>query len=127
MALPLRPVPARPRLLLAANVVVLAALACAAAGVGAFERAARHAVYGGHVRVAEQTGVQEVVLTGGGPRGLPAALRRRPARGLRPDEARYHEALVEPAMDGPHARVLVLGGGDGLALREVLRYPACGR
>ena len=30
-------------------------------------------------------------------------------------------------MNGPHARVLVLGGGDGLAAREVLRHPACGR
>ena len=39
------------------------------------------------------------------------------------DEYRYHEALVHPAMAGPHRRVLVLGGGDGLALREVLRYP----
>lgn len=26
-------------------------------------------------------------------------------------------------MDGRHARVLILGGGDGLAAREVLRYP----
>ena len=39
------------------------------------------------------------------------------------DEYRYHEALVHPAMAGPHRRVLVMGGGDGLALREVLRYP----
>ncbi|MFD9204452.1 spermidine synthase, partial [Streptomyces anthocyanicus] len=38
------------------------------------------------------------------------------------DERRYHEALVHPAMNGPHARVLVLGGGDGLAVREVLRH-----
>jgi spermidine synthase len=39
------------------------------------------------------------------------------------DEHRYHEALVHPAMAaGPHARVLVLGGGDGLAVREVLRH-----
>src|ERR1041384_1716075 len=41
------------------------------------------------------------------------------------DEYRYHEALVHPAMSvagAPH-RVLVLGGGDGLALREILRYP----
>jgi spermidine synthase len=40
------------------------------------------------------------------------------------DEYRYHEALVHPAMisvDQPK-RVLVLGGGDGLAVREVLRY-----
>jgi spermidine synthase len=41
------------------------------------------------------------------------------------DEYRYHEALVHPALASlPWARnVLVLGGGDGLALREILRYP----
>jgi spermidine synthase len=41
------------------------------------------------------------------------------------DEARYHEALVHPAMASASARrrVLVLGGGDGLAVREVLRHP----
>jgi spermidine synthase len=40
------------------------------------------------------------------------------------DEYRYHEALVHPALEAlPWARsVLVLGGGDGLALREILRY-----
>ena len=41
------------------------------------------------------------------------------------DEYRYHEALVHPGLAGLPAarRVLVIGGGDGLALREVLRYP----
>jgi spermidine synthase len=41
------------------------------------------------------------------------------------DEYRYHEALVHPALASLPAarRVLVLGGGDGLAVREVLRYP----
>ena len=40
------------------------------------------------------------------------------------DEARYHEALVIPAMQmaDKHERVLILGGGDGLAAREVLKY-----
>ena len=40
------------------------------------------------------------------------------------DEARYHEALVIPAMEAfPHARqVLILGGGDGMVAREVLKY-----
>lgn len=40
------------------------------------------------------------------------------------DEYRYHEALVHPAMSAaPVAeRVLLLGGGDGLAVREVLKY-----
>ncbi len=42
------------------------------------------------------------------------------------DEYRYHEALVHPPMTlaGAPRRVLVLGGGDGLALREILRYPS---
>jgi len=41
------------------------------------------------------------------------------------DEYRYHEALVHPAMAvaGQPRQVLVLGGGDGLALREILRHP----
>jgi spermidine synthase len=41
------------------------------------------------------------------------------------DEYRYHEALVHPAFasfPGDAKRVLVLGGGDGLALREILKY-----
>ena len=41
------------------------------------------------------------------------------------DEARYHEALVIPAMEAttrPPQRVLVLGGGDGLAIKRVLAY-----
>jgi spermidine synthase len=40
------------------------------------------------------------------------------------DEYRYHEALVHPpfAVSKSHARVLVLGGGDGLALREIETY-----
>ncbi len=41
------------------------------------------------------------------------------------DEYRYHEALVHPAMEAAKRRisVLILGGGDGLAAREVLKYP----
>ena len=41
------------------------------------------------------------------------------------DEARYHETLVHAAMSSTptHTHVAVLGGGDGLAIREVLKYP----
>jgi spermidine synthase len=41
------------------------------------------------------------------------------------DEERYHEPLVHPAMNISVARekVLILGGGDGLAAREILKYP----
>ena len=47
------------------------------------------------------------------------------------DEYRYHEALVHPAISAaqrsqgrPPQRALILGGGDGLAARELLRYPS---
>ncbi len=45
------------------------------------------------------------------------------------DEHRYHESLVHPAMTrAPRiASVLILGGGDGMATREVLRYPGVER
>ncbi len=41
------------------------------------------------------------------------------------DEYRYHEALVHPGLAAARSRasVLVLGGGDGLAVREILKYP----
>lgn len=40
------------------------------------------------------------------------------------DEYRYHEALVLPAMASAHSRrnILVIGGGDGLAAREILKF-----
>jgi len=42
------------------------------------------------------------------------------------DEYRYHEALVHPALALASAprRILVLGGGDGLAVREILKQPS---
>ncbi|MFE1286386.1 polyamine aminopropyltransferase [Streptomyces sp. NPDC058751] len=114
-------------ILVVANVVVLGLLASAAVLADDFERAARHALYGAEARVALRTGVQEAVLTGG-THGRPLRFfvdgrLRFSAR----DERRYHEALVHPAMNGPHARVLILGGGDGLAAREVLRHPGVRR
>ncbi|MYZ37663.1 MULTISPECIES: polyamine aminopropyltransferase [unclassified Streptomyces] len=108
-------------LLVIVNVLVLSVLATAAVLVDDFERAARRAVYGDRVRVAVHTDVQEVVLTGGRDGPLDLYLDGR-LRVSGRDEFRYHEALVHPAMRGPHAHVLILGGGDGLAAREVLRY-----
>lgn len=42
------------------------------------------------------------------------------------DEYRYHETLVHPAMTVARnpQKVLVLGGGDGFAVREILKYPS---
>ncbi|MEV6567993.1 polyamine aminopropyltransferase [Streptomyces kronopolitis] len=121
--------------LLGVNVLVLALLAAGMVLATPFERAARQAVYGSSARVAVQTGIQEVVMTGGTGGGAGAGRGRKGFGGplalyldgrLRVSsetEFRYHEALVHPAMaGGPHRRVLVLGGGDGLAVREILRY-----
>lgn len=40
------------------------------------------------------------------------------------DEYRYHEQLVHPLMHiaPSHKNILVLGGGDGMAVRELLKY-----
>lgn len=40
------------------------------------------------------------------------------------DERRYHETLVHPpmALSASRRRVLLLGGGDGLAMREIWKY-----
>jgi len=40
------------------------------------------------------------------------------------DEYRYHENLVHPilSVEGDRKNILILGGGDGLAAREVLKY-----
>ncbi|MFJ9176730.1 polyamine aminopropyltransferase [Streptomyces sp. NPDC102360] len=108
-------------LLIVANVTVLGVLATSWVLVDDFERAARHALFGADVRVAVQDGAQEVVLTGGGRRPTSLFLDGR----LRADgreRGRAYRQFVGPALHGgPRARVLVLGGGDGLAAREVLR------
>lgn len=45
------------------------------------------------------------------------------------DEYRYHESLVHPAMATARSArdVLILGGGDGMAAREVLAHPGVER
>jgi spermidine synthase len=45
------------------------------------------------------------------------------------DEKIYHETLVHPAMASvnDHSEVLILGGGEGATLREVLRDPSVRR
>jgi len=41
------------------------------------------------------------------------------------DEYRYHEALIHPVLQAvpDPQNILVMGGGDGLAVREILKYP----
>ena len=100
--------------------------AALAAGFVLAERFARNAeerLYRGEVVFAEQTPYQRVALLQRGST-VRLYLNGRLQFSSR-DEYRYHEALVHPALAAvPQARrVLILGGGDGLTLREVLRYP----
>ncbi|MBY8882181.1 polyamine aminopropyltransferase [Actinacidiphila acidipaludis] len=112
----------RARLLLL-NVLVLAVLGGAAWAAAPFERAARRAVYGADVRVAEQTPIQEVVLAGG-PRARPLRLYLDGRLTLcGSDAAAYGQALAGPALGSAARRVLVLGGGDGVVAGQVLRHP----
>ncbi|MDP9432764.1 MAG: polyamine aminopropyltransferase, partial [Actinomycetota bacterium] len=90
-----------------------------------FEVTARQRLYREPVVHAERSDYQEIVLTRSLP-GAPEDLRLFLDGDLQfssRDEYRYHEALVQPAMAAGAASVLILGGGDGLALREVLRSP----
>ncbi|TDD76664.1 polyamine aminopropyltransferase [Actinomadura darangshiensis] len=90
-----------------------------------FEVSARQVLYQDPIVMAKRTPYQEIVIT------RKVALSGRPDMRLflngdlqfsSVDEYRYHESLVHPLLSGPHGKVLILGGGDGLALREVLRY-----
>jgi spermidine synthase len=110
------------RVLVVALLAVLAVLGGAAALASRLEVSARQALYDDPIVHAERTPYQEIVLTQSLTGGDVRLFLNGDLQFSSKDEYRYHEALVHPAMAGPHARVLVLGGGDGLALREVLRY-----
>lgn len=100
---------------------VLGALAIAAAAAGSFEVTARQSLFDDRIVFSERSQYQEIVLTQGARDDLRLFLNG-DLQFSSIDEYRYHEALVHPAMAGPHARVLVLGGGDGLAIAEALRH-----
>jgi len=70
------------------------------------------------------TPYQRIVITGGG-KDIRLFLNGNLQFSSR-DEYRYHEALVHPAMASlkDPKDILVLGGGDGLAVRELLKYPS---
>ena len=78
--------------------------------------------YADHVLFSESSKYQRVVVTAS-PQGVRLFLNGNLQFHSR-DEYRYHEALVHPAMaaHGAAKRVLVLGGGDGMAAREILKY-----
>lgn len=78
---------------------------------------------GARIVYAEQTHYQRVVMTA--QKGGIQLLLNGNLQFNSIDEYRYHEALVHPvvAVAREHKNILILGGGDGLAVRELFRYP----
>jgi spermidine synthase len=105
-----------------AALVVIAALVAGLFGAERLQRLAEVAAYQAPVIYADATPYQRIVLTKAGG-DLRLYLNGNLQFSSR-DEYRYHEALVHPALGrvARPARVLVLGGGDGLAVREVLKH-----
>ena len=104
--------------------LVIAALLAALLGADRITTWAEDRFYADTVLYSETSAYQRVVVTSSG-QGVRLFLNGNLQFHSR-DEYRYHEALVHPAMaaHGAPRRVLVLGGGDGMAVREVLRYPS---
>ncbi|PHV12650.1 polyamine aminopropyltransferase [Chitinimonas sp. BJB300] len=111
------------KLLWAQGGIVLLLLAGGFAGAERLSSVAENALYEDHIVLTESTPYQRIVLTRWKDdwrlflnNNLQFSSR---------DEYRYHEALVHPGLAAmPWARrVLVLGGGDGMAVREILKYP----
>jgi spermidine synthase len=103
--------------------LVIGVLAAAMVGAEGLTTWAEDRFYGDRVVLRESSPYQRIVVTSG-TAGVRLFLNGNLQFHSR-DEYRYHEALVHPAMaaHGAPKRVLVLGGGDGMAVREVLKYP----
>ena len=100
---------------------VVALLAGGLFGADLVVRRSEELVYGDEIVLAKTTPYQRIVVTqnrAGFQLYLNGGLQFSSV-----DEYRYHEALVHPAfaLVREPRRVLILGGGDGLALREVLK------
>ena len=104
-----------------------AALLVALAGADRITTWAEDRFYADHVLYSESSPYQRIVITAS-KAGVRLFLNGNLQFHSR-DEYRYHEALVHPALSATVAprQVLVLGGGDGMAVREILKYPSIER
>ena len=103
---------------LTAAAVTLTALIISSDGI---QTTTRQRLYADPIIAYRQSAYQEIVVTRRGTDtrlyldgGLQFSTR---------DEYRYTESLVYPAVGEDVSSVLILGGGDGLAARELLRMP----
>lgn len=104
-------------------VIVIALLIAGFVGADKLTSLAEDGLYADDIVYAKQSKYQRIVITRG--RTSFQLFLNGNLQFASADEYRYHESLVHPPMSlAPDAkRVLVLGGGDGLAVRELLRYP----
>lgn len=111
------------RALKAQGVLVLAALVAGFAFSDRLTALAEESIYADQIVYADSTPYQRIVITRW--RDDVRLFLNGNLQFSSRDEYRYHEALVHPALAAlPQARrVLILGGGDGMAAREVLKYP----
>ncbi|WP_353618151.1 polyamine aminopropyltransferase [Paracidovorax avenae] len=103
---------------------VLVALLAGFAGAEHITRLAEDHFYQDRIVIASASPYQRIVVTHG--RSGYRLFLNGNLQFAERDEYRYHEALVHPAMSahGAPKRVAVLGGGDGMAVREILKYPS---
>src|SRR5262249_11420628 len=105
--------------------IVLALLAAAIGKADVLTSLAEDSLFADEIVYAKTTPYQRIVVTRGRA-GFQLFLNGN-LQFSSADEYRYHESLVHPAMaaaGGAPRRVLVLGGGDGLALRGIFKYPS---
>jgi spermidine synthase len=105
-----------------AAALVMLVLGAGFASADVMTRLGEDRFYGRHIVLAESSAYQRIVITESA--GQVRLYLNGNLQFASRDEYRYHEALVHPVMaahGAPH-NVLVLGGGDGLAVRELLKY-----
>ena len=112
----------RPRPLVTAGVLLLVLLTAGSIYSGNILQFTEQLGYKGSIIFAKTTKYQRVVITRED-ESLQLFINGNLQFNSR-DEYRYHEALVHPGLQAIRVPkdVLVLGGGDGLAVREVLKY-----
>lgn len=114
---------AKTRMLRIVGVLVLGALVVGLVEAKRITMAAEDNIYADEIIFARDTQYQHIVLTRFKD-DIRLFLNSHLQFSSR-DEYRYHETLIHPGLSSIPAprRVLVLGGGDGLAVREILKYP----
>ncbi|MDO5693990.1 MAG: polyamine aminopropyltransferase [Pseudomonadota bacterium] len=107
--------------------LTIALLAAGLAGASQITTLTEDKLYADQVVFAQSTPYQRIVVTHAPGEGKPGhrLFLNGNLQFAERDEYRYHEALVHPAMaaHGAPKKVAVLGGGDGMAVREILKYP----